>query len=678
MGFSRRSSGAWPGLILAVTVGVGCGDDGPGGSGGAVVGGTANAGSANDAGSSGNAGSSGSGGTAGTAGTAGSTTDPGGSTGNGDAGAGLGGAAGGEGPGSAGGEGGAENPASGGEAGEIGAGGGPPVFTTASKLDLLFVVDNSISMADKQELLAASIPALVERLVKPWCTGVGDPVPPNEDGSCPVNTVHEYGAVEDLHVGVITSSLGSQGGQVCASSVTGDDKAHLVGDPAIRTGVTSWNDSGFLKWDPTGVANPPGESDSALFAEDLAAMVVAAGETGCGYEAPLEAMYRFLVDPEPPLSVSVVNSVTTPSGIDDALLSQRAAFIRPDSAVMAIVISDENDCSIIDSGQGWLVGLQSNSGQPFYMPRATAACAADPNDPCCRSCATNEAGGPPNGCGTLAADSECTKGSYTLAEENLNLRCFEQKRRFGFDLLQPLSRYVTGLTSAQVKNRAGELVDNPLFAGGRDPNLVMLGVITGLPWQDVAVDPDPAADLDFLSTEQLTLLNRWSVIVGNVSEHIAPLDPFMVESVAARSGTNPITDDPIVASSSTDPTATINGHESAVTNGDDLQYACIFPLVEPVDCSLATYSDACDCFPEDVNRNRPVCQPPGGGATGSTQYYGKAYPGLRQLDVARQLATQSAVASICPRNSEDVLADDYGYYAALRALQARLAGRLSQ
>src|SRR6185503_18111030 len=124
-------------------------------------------------------------------------------------------------------------------------------------------------------------------------------------------------------------------------------------------------------------------------------------------------------------------------------------------------------------------------------------------------------GSPPNGCSTLAADPVCSLGTfYPALDDNLNLRCYEQKRRFGFDLLWPLSRYVNGLSTPSVPNRAGEPVDNPLFAGGRDPSMVMLTVISGLPWQDIAVDPSPSGDLDFLPTEQLTALDRWPVIVG--------------------------------------------------------------------------------------------------------------------------------------------------------------------
>src|SRR5687767_9573944 len=51
------------------------------------------------------------------------------------------------------------------------------------KLDLLFMIDNSMSMADKQSVLAEAVPDLVERLVNPVCidnAGVLQPVQPTD------------------------------------------------------------------------------------------------------------------------------------------------------------------------------------------------------------------------------------------------------------------------------------------------------------------------------------------------------------------------------------------------------------------------------------------------------------------------------------------------------------------
>src|SRR5213595_624989 len=63
----------------------------------------------------------------------------------------------------------------------------PAKQNKVSKIDLLFMIDNSSSMADKQAILAQAVPDLVNRLVDPVCidpmTGqsVGNR---NTDGSC--------------------------------------------------------------------------------------------------------------------------------------------------------------------------------------------------------------------------------------------------------------------------------------------------------------------------------------------------------------------------------------------------------------------------------------------------------------------------------------------------------------
>ena len=41
--------------------------------------------------------------------------------------------------------------------------------TSVDKIDLLFMIDNSISMADKQAILADAVPLLVTRLITPIC-----------------------------------------------------------------------------------------------------------------------------------------------------------------------------------------------------------------------------------------------------------------------------------------------------------------------------------------------------------------------------------------------------------------------------------------------------------------------------------------------------------------------------
>jgi hypothetical protein len=546
-----------------------------------------------------------------------------------------------------------------------------------SKVDLLLAIDNSISMAEKQQLFAKTIPELLTRLISPHCVngaGVVTAKPASPTEACPSGSRHEFEPLRDLHVGVITSSLGSHGAgesDVCASAAE-NDQAYLL--PLVRPDLESYDSQGYLKWDPDGLANPPGESDVTAFAASLSKMIQSTGENGCGYEAQLESVYRFLVDPAPPESIVVNgNNLTTKVGVDHGLLEQRANFLRPDSSVVVLMLTDENDCSVQDEGHGWLVARVAP------ISRSTSVCHDDPNNVCCQSCAENTNAG----CAPIAEDSECIKGkTLTSQDDSPNLRCFKQKERFGFSLLYPTERYVSGFGDGTVPDRDGEQVANPLFhrdGVDRDRSLFTLAVIGGVPWHDIATAGSFDGDtLEYLSAEELTSKKRWPVILGNPESNVEPSDPFMRESIGDRSGKNVITGENIVASSSTDPLANaINGHEQ-VGLGEDLQYACTFLLPEPIACDEARIQadQGCDCYAEDSSRNRPLCNPPGGGPAGTTQYFGKGYPALRELAVAQQLGRRSVLGSICARNTQDEARPDYGYRPVFNAIGRRLASTL--
>jgi hypothetical protein len=634
-----------------------------------------------------------SGGAAGTGSTTGGNSSSGGSSSTeGGASGGLGGepTVGGNGDGGSAGE------AGSGTAGDRGAAGAPgvdlqPVGTIpADKIDLLFVVDNSISMADKQEILKSALPVLVRRLATPVCVdaaGNSTGQHASASGVC-ASGQPEFPPIRDIHIGVVTSSLGAHGGDICVD-VDDDDKGRLL--PSMRTGLSSWNSSGFLAWDPEGTRNQPaGENDANRLVTDFENMVVAAGEKGCGYESTLEAWYRFLVQPDPPTSVTrrSDNSGVDVAGPDSVVLEQRARFLRPDSLVGVVLFTDENDCSIMDAGQGFLVGTQKLSATPFQLPRATSACALDANDPCCQSCAATAAA---PGCTTPSADTACQSKYYTAAEDNLNLRCWDQKRRFGFDLLYPISRYLDGLTQAEVPDRQGAKAPNPLFQAPsgmtrRDPSRIFLLGMVGVPWQDLA-DSQSLSDprrLKYLSFNELEAAHRFPLMLGENGGR--PSDGLMFETTQDRSslgfGPHPLTGDAIAPPSSTSPKQNpINGHESSNIENLDLQFACIFRLQTPRDCS--SDSSDCDCHATDTVYTRALCQPPAGGSVGTTQYFAKAYPGIRHLELIRAFGerTNNAVAaSICPKVLDSGMPStdaSYGYNPAVSALVDRMKSALA-
>src|SRR6185369_14647366 len=101
-------------------------------------------------------------------------------------------------------------------------------------------------------------------------------------GVCPIGSHPEFLPFNDIHAGVVTSSLGAHGAgglkDVC-TAVDDDDHGQLLG--IIRPALPNWNQTGFLAWDPQQMLNPLGTADPGVFAADLAETVQAAGDHGC-------------------------------------------------------------------------------------------------------------------------------------------------------------------------------------------------------------------------------------------------------------------------------------------------------------------------------------------------------------------------------------------------------------
>lgn len=593
----------------------------------------------------------------------------------------------------------------------------------ADKLDLLFMIDNSISMLDKQEILAQAVPDLVR------------------------GVVDELG-IDDLHVGVVTSSLGGYGAAVdCElsasrqSSEQGVDMAHLLASlPRGRAAAPSAAESGFLAW------TAGGDADGLV--EEFSNLVSASGEHGCGWEATLEGWYRFLIEPNPYTRIvrqQCPGRIDDPPGlcagpeldpatgspfIDQTILRQRAQFLRPDSLLVIVMLSEENDCSFRAGGQAWRLA-QSVTASGAFSPafRGTAACSDPtfgPNHQCCHSCDSES----PSDCPT-EADAEgqtvavgCGAGRLYPGDgvaDHPNLRCFQQKSRFGVDALYPVERYSNALKLRNICPYADDLqpnadgtcpgsetpaVANPLFTDPTsDPNdpsaipkpprpqhWILLAGILGVPWQDLAVSPDPndvlVYKLNDLTAPEANRLN-WDWLIGErYPEHgiPKPQDPLMIESIAPRAGTNPATREPLAPPSAEYRANSINGHEWN-TDNSALQYACIFPR-EPQECvpreeyfrriERGEVVRACDCtnYGGESYQN-PLCQQRDG-SYGMVQTHGKAFPSLRQLQVLHDHGTSSIVASICPKETTDRSAPDYGYRPAVNALLERLSRVLEQ
>jgi len=192
-----------------------------------------------------------------------------------------------------------------------------PPPPSATRVDLLFVVDNSNSMAEEQRILTEQIEFMVRRLVDP----VGDP----ETGALPR-------AADDIHVGVISTDMGTGGYTImtCANPMLGDDGAlQNIGRHRGCSDSYSASDCPMAEcpWLSHTEARPddgtlPG--DPPLW--DDFGCIATLGTGGCGFEQQLEA------------SLVALTTQAEAGRINEG-------FLRPDSVLGVIYLTDEDDCS---------------------------------------------------------------------------------------------------------------------------------------------------------------------------------------------------------------------------------------------------------------------------------------------------------------------------------------------
>jgi len=215
-----------------------------------------------------------------------------------------------------------------------------PDVPCQNKIDLLFVIDNSGTMAEEQLNLAKNFPMLIAQLQA------------LDDGQG-----HQVGA--DVNIMVTTTDVDNP---ACHGKWVAPDYAPARGSP-ISTPCTE-RIARFSGYAPPGLvveeactdvcdpANPVAPSDQFIHfdrngdnveAGDAAAALACIGPQGidgCGYEAPLESMLQAL---------NPSACWNDPEACDDPEWSWiERPFLR-DGAVLAIVlITDEVDCSVRD------------------------------------------------------------------------------------------------------------------------------------------------------------------------------------------------------------------------------------------------------------------------------------------------------------------------------------------
>lgn len=522
----------------------------------------------------------------------------------------------------------------------------------ASKVDLLLMLDDSSSMRAKHVLLQKSLPGLVTRLVQPNCVDALDRTQvlgASTKGACAAGVI-EFQPVTDLHIGILTSSLGGRGGDACDRDGA-NGQAHLV----------AGSSGGHIRFGAGGITDPE------VLRTEVTARVAGVGDPGCGLEHQLESVYRFLVQPDPYEHVEVTGSRAAYVGIDEQVLRERAAFLRPDSLLAVVMLTDEDDASVNPlalDGQGYLF---LSSGERGALPRATSACSTDPMGAACTSCALEPS----------ASGCEINRGYMLPQEDRMNVRIHRMKQRFGVDPQYPISRYSRGFSSAKVPDRTSELedvrgvaaraealCDNPIFSmglpqssaqdlchlqpGPRSRDMVLFHVIAGVPSDLLQGPRDAAAWTRMVGTNPSTFDQRG-------------IDPRMEPSIAPRVGR---------PAPSTNPEAPLDRESAA--RPTDLQYACTFPLESPIRC---LESECCEAGAAD-----PACRRIALTDNRYERIRGVAYPSIRPLRVAKALGDRAFVSSICASESFGWASgeEDAGYQRGLQELGNRMSSHFEK
>jgi len=178
------------------------------------------------------------------------------------------------------------------------------------KLDLLFMIDDSASMAPLQAKLRAQLASFVDLLA--------DPV---------------TALLPDLHVAVVSSSLGAGAWanvNGCHSwyadpSTTGDDQARFrQGRGAPGAGSCSMLHAGAKFLETGGPLGPNYDGDIRAAIDCITDL----GDHGCGFESQFKSVYYALQKAEDP---------TDPDN---------GGFLRTDAKLAIVMLTNEDDCSV--------------------------------------------------------------------------------------------------------------------------------------------------------------------------------------------------------------------------------------------------------------------------------------------------------------------------------------------
>ena len=182
------------------------------------------------------------------------------------------------------------------------------------QLDLIFMVDNSASMKPIQTKLAAQLPTFMQVL-----------------GAIP-------GGLPDLHVAVISSSLGAGAfGDVpgCAPGVPGDDGGKFQ----HKSGCGLNAGENYIK-------AAPGANNFTGNLSDVFSCIAQLGDGGCGFEHQFESMRAAL------------SKSGSPSDPDNG------GFFRQDAFLGIVMLTNEDDCSVPGDSELFNTSVATLADQP--------------------------------------------------------------------------------------------------------------------------------------------------------------------------------------------------------------------------------------------------------------------------------------------------------------------------
>jgi hypothetical protein len=193
------------------------------------------------------------------------------------------------------------------------------------KIDMLFMVDNSVSMEAEQASLAREFPKLIRALT----TGDRD-----------LNGEQDFSPATDLHLGVVSSDLGLPGISEIPGCVGSGDKGVLRGSASAE--VLGCSASMFSP--PFLTYNAARGDDKDQLAVDFSC-IATLGAKGCGFEQQLESVLK-AVWPGNDLSRTFIADSDTGAMTGNAGPGfPNGEFIREDSLIAIVVVTDEEDCS---------------------------------------------------------------------------------------------------------------------------------------------------------------------------------------------------------------------------------------------------------------------------------------------------------------------------------------------